>query len=637
MTEMKKSYGPVQDGVIQHLAVTGVAQFNPDEEGCPTRWGYKNVLGKKEPQKTWHTTGTEVDDQVNHFLGHGQNVLGKIARAGIHLLPEPGTDLLVQWGLNNKLRAKKTNGQWENFFPPQESLLWAAGIPFVGFPDVINAREQYLVPVDESDEQPQRVELKSEPGVVEVLDNKTTSKFKWAKPASKLFHTTQMNGYGLFILNVDPSVTAVRLSHNTYRTDDRLAPAAIKRSVLVSAQEIRERWTRVVEPIVEQMKSVAGMKRDVDMPYNLGACESFGGCPHKDYCHAHTKLNPLQRMKMSTLLKNRPAPGAPVVAVPNGAGGNTPWIQPQPPAPPSMAAPAAPQMAAVATQPIFAPPPPPAPAAPPVPQVVAAAPVAAPPAPAPLPPQQPQQPQPIAAGACVQNQSYWVNGVLTQYLCSTNGQQSFIPLVNGQMQGTPILVPYEAMVFPAFVATFVPPTAPVAAPPAPPAPAAPVMQVGPPVPQAVAAAPAAPVAEKKPVGRPRRAKMTPVDVAPPAAAPAPGAPISVAQAAAVVAAPVAGFTLFVNSVPKGSFMDLSDYVHEAVEQMCTQFNVADIRVAPDDSPIAYARWRGVLAGMVRAEPPEPGVYVAWTKGSEFTEVVVEALWPLAVSGSARAA
>jgi hypothetical protein len=35
--EQKKAYGPVQDGRIMHLAVTGVAAFNPAEEGCPTK------------------------------------------------------------------------------------------------------------------------------------------------------------------------------------------------------------------------------------------------------------------------------------------------------------------------------------------------------------------------------------------------------------------------------------------------------------------------------------------------------------------------------------------------------------------------------------------------------------------------
>lgn len=107
--------------------------------------------------------------------------------------------------------------------------------------------------------------------------------------------------------------------------------------------------------------------------------------------------------------------------------------------------------------------------------------------------------------------------------------------------------------------------------------------------------------------------------------------------APVAPAPVAGdFTLFVNTIPKEAFIDLTAYVHEAVEDMRAQFGVIDVRVADADSPISFAKWRGVLAGMVREDPPAPGTYVAFTKGSEFAEVVVEALWPLAGGRSARA-
>jgi hypothetical protein len=146
--------------------------------------------------------------------------------------------------------------------------------------------------------------------------------------------------------------------------------------------------------------------------------------------------------------------------------------------------------------------------------------------------------------------------------------------------------------------------------------------MAPPLPPAPAA-PAAP-GEKRARGRPRKLGITdvPGDAAP-AAAPAP-------------AAVSHGFYLFVNAVPNAPFIDLAAYVNDAVEQIREQFGVPDIRVAPDDSNLAFAKWRGVLAGVVRAEPPPPGTYVAFTKGSEFTEVVVEALWPFAGPGSARA-
>ncbi|MFP2897305.1 hypothetical protein [Corallococcus sp. 4LFB] len=67
-----------------------------------------------------------------------------------------------------------------------------------------------------------------------------------------------------------------------------------------------------------------------------------------------------------------------------------------------------------------------------------------------------------------------------------------------------------------------------------------------------------------------------------------------------------------------------------IEQEC---GVVDIRVAPNDSPLAYGKWKGVLAATIRAEPPEPGTYAALgVAGSELMQVAVEALEPLCGTG-----
>lgn len=340
---------------------------------------------------------------------------------------------------------------------------------------------------------------------------------------------------------------------------------------------------------------------------------------------------------MSSLLKNRPASGAAAVAA-VAANGATPWIPPQPPAPPAPPAaaslpimqqpqavappappvaaplpPAAPQYAPPAPAPQYAAPPPPAPVAPAAPQV------------APPPPAAPQASVgPILAGAAIQNERYWVNGHLMRYLCSTGGKQAFVPPEGGQ----PVHIDYNVTIFPE-AAAYAPQhqaVAPVAAPPP-----APVAAPPPPVPTAQSVAPPPPPAPGTQPAAPKRRGRQPKDpnAAAPAAAPA-------TQTAAPTESTFEGFMLFVNAVPNRPFTDLSSYIHEAVEQMRTQFGVADIRVAPDDSPLGFAKWRGVLAGLVRAEPPPPGTYMAVTKGSEFAEVVVEALWPIAALGSARA-
>jgi hypothetical protein len=90
----------------------------------------------------------------------------------------------------------------------------------------------------------------------------------------------------------------------------------------------------------------------------------------------------------------------------------------------------------------------------------------------------------------------------------------------------------------------------------------------------------------------------------------------------------AGIRLYVNCVPNGTFETLDAYVNEAVGEVTKKFDVADIRVPPNnDHVLGYSRWRGVLAAMVRLQPPKPGDYVVFTKGNELSEVVTEALVP----------
>jgi hypothetical protein len=93
------------------------------------------------------------------------------------------------------------------------------------------------------------------------------------------------------------------------------------------------------------------------------------------------------------------------------------------------------------------------------------------------------------------------------------------------------------------------------------------------------------------------------------------------------AAPAAErITLCVNTVPNGAFTDFNEYVSEVAREMEEQFQVSDIRAVMDDkSPIAFGRWKGVLAGLIKQNPPPAGTYVAFTRGNEVLEVATEAL------------
>ena len=72
---------------------------------------------------------------------------------------------------------------------------------------------------------------------------------------------------------------------------------------------------------------------------------------------------------------------------------------------------------------------------------------------------------------------------------------------------------------------------------------------------------------------------------------------------------------------------LEDYYLPKVREMEEQHGAADIRCAPQDSPLGYGKWKGALASYVRAVPPAPGVYFA-RSANEIEAVVIEALAPM---------
>lgn len=255
-SDQEKAPPAVEGGELKRLSVSQVQTFDASQDGgCARKWYFEKVLGKKPPETKSQAIGTEVHRQIEHYLKTGEDVLGPIARSGKHFIPAPNPELIaVEVPFNGQLKA--------------------AGIPFVGSIDLVNASGAYL------DEQGELCDLGE--GVVEVCDWKTSGDVaKWAKPGSALMRTVQMPGYGVFVSQVLPGIEKVRLSHATFQTKG--AKAAVKSTVLVPVEKLIERWT-TVEGVVREMKDVAHEKEIEKVPMNLSACSAFGGCPHADIC-----------------------------------------------------------------------------------------------------------------------------------------------------------------------------------------------------------------------------------------------------------------------------------------------------------------------------------------------------------------
>jgi hypothetical protein len=262
------------------LRYTSVSQV-VKARSCLRQWFFEKVLQKLPEKDTWQNAGTDLHEDIKqYYRSGGINTLGPLAMTGKHLLPDPGPDLWVEREISGlpQLSAPK---------------LFLDGVPFIGAPDLMHTRGTNKGAEDFDDT--------IDPAhTLEVCDHKSTGGDKankkplaYALTSNQLRTDVQMVGYAQYGLEVIPALQYVRLSHHYFLTT-KSAPA-VKRTVLVPADEIRETWESF-SPVVRSMRQAAKCGDQDDVPANTKACEAYGGCKHMVYCHAG---NPLARMMAS--------------------------------------------------------------------------------------------------------------------------------------------------------------------------------------------------------------------------------------------------------------------------------------------------------------------------------------------------
>ncbi len=587
---------------LNYTSVSALQKLSHDEYGgCNTRWWLKYKKLQKEEQTGQQKVGIEGHSQVEHYLPTGEDVLGPIAAAGKYLLPQPGPDIRVEWGLNDRprppdvdvivkpalldpqgrvLEPAVTEKEQVNHYPLDQARLHADGLPLLGFMDWINPRGWYV--------SPEGVWTRDPANTIEVGDNKFIGNTDYAKKEAELKDSTQMSGYGRFLINVVPGLKYVRVSHNSFQTKNK--KRAVKTTALMTVDEVRRVWERRGDAVVKHMRLVAKIEKEADVPANLNSCRAFGKlCDFTAQCSKFKKQSPIDLLKaqftpngaqpkmasLSDKVRNlNGSSGTP-------AAGGTPWI----------------------------------PDAAPVAQPVAV------------------QTQATAANAVSGQQYRFSTGAIGKFISAVDRGGgdivfSFVQVgADGNAAGQPFFVAAAEPV------TLVAPPA-AALPPAPPA--------GPPAATATATVAAA-AAPAPSLMRARRAQTQIVDVETPAVEREPDAPPPPASLATQVApAPKRGtkkatgsgvLRLFIGCVPSSAFESLDGYVADVLGAMQELHKVDDIRFPPDaNHPLAFDRWTGALAAAVRASPPPPGDYVAF-RGSKVFDVVVEALVPLCAPGN----
>lgn len=279
---------PVENGIIRSLSVSRAESFDHNQKGgCALKWWFSDVKGLRPKQTdaqndgelghallaTYFRTGKEPEGRVKM----GKAVTGAIVKGE---LPKPGPDLMVESRFDGQ-PARDADGKW---IPVDTSkTLWVAGVPWDGFVDLRFRRSD----------------------VVEVWDHKFGSDIHaHALPSAALVKTIQLPIYCLDSLRVWPDARTFRLVHHNV---SKKGVDSFVRDAVVSLDQVREREADV-ERVVDEMKRIALVENQTDVPFNKKACEVYGGCPHQSICSRYKEKTKVSLTPEELALFGEPIP-----------------------------------------------------------------------------------------------------------------------------------------------------------------------------------------------------------------------------------------------------------------------------------------------------------------------------------------
>jgi RecB family exonuclease len=267
-TRCHKATAPIQGRV--HLPIlSGKDYFSASQlenfNDCPRKWAWRYLEGIDAPSNQYAVFGLAVHGQIERYLKTGTPFdlttdEGEAAMAGIHYLPQPGTEGMT------------VEGQF---------VLTGWGHKFLGYKDVQVNRIVGSGPLPGRAPITDQIDPNKGKMIPLVIDHKTTGNFKWAKTADELKKNIQAVVYATHAM-VGTGAEACDLRWIYY-----------KRSRPFQAKAVDVRVTRgdLESPLIDikgLADSMAGIKnsgyRALDLPPNPGACGSYGGCPYVRHC-----------------------------------------------------------------------------------------------------------------------------------------------------------------------------------------------------------------------------------------------------------------------------------------------------------------------------------------------------------------
>lgn len=266
----------VQDGNVRFLSVSSLEKGDSSKPtGCLRRWHYQYIGGIKEPPSDRMEAGERMHAEIAHYLTTGENILSAQVMAGMHMIPEPGEDLLVE----HDIVPQMPDGKSGIAIAP----LRASGIPIVGAIDLIHGRGINKGTDD--------IENIYDPeGTIEVIDWKSCRTLDNIKKGPELLKSIQMAGYGKYVFETEPNANLVRLSHGYFPS--RGVPR--KTTIRVDRDQIEKSWEHA-NRVASSISDAAKEPNPDLVEANTDACMSYGReCPAKSVCSA-VKNNALSK------------------------------------------------------------------------------------------------------------------------------------------------------------------------------------------------------------------------------------------------------------------------------------------------------------------------------------------------------
>jgi len=215
---------------------------------CPRKWGFRYLDGIQSPQSAAAALGSEVHGILESWLADGTEPpdtrAGKIAKAGLEHLPDPGecdhveTQLLFDWG----------------------------GMLFRGFVDVVWTGAD---------------------GVPVVSDHKTSSDpKKWGLSAEALPHDVQAIIYATWLLDlVDAPMVDLRWTY--FRTRGKAISFPV--DARITREDARQNFRDKVEPNARAIIAAIEVHKETGalagtLSAEPSACGNYGGCDFAQFC-----------------------------------------------------------------------------------------------------------------------------------------------------------------------------------------------------------------------------------------------------------------------------------------------------------------------------------------------------------------